>query len=143
MALGWKDVTLAGELLRGLGVTLRHLVKPGVTEQYPTERREPQERYRGLVRWDKEKCAACALCALYCPVKAISLDTAEGKDGRKVVLDYRLDASHCMTCGLCVEICPVGALSHSRHFELACYELTDLLFAGERMAGDPPITRYR
>lgn len=143
MSLGFKDLGLAGELIRGLGVTLRHMLSPVVTIQYPTQRREPHERYRGLVRWDREKCEACVLCEHYCPVKAIKITTGEGEDGKKKVLHYQVDALHCMLCGLCVEICPVDALSHSSHYELAVYKREDTVYAQERMAGDPPIKRYR
>lgn len=143
MGLGLRDVGLAWELVRGLGVTLRHFFKPTVTIHYPTERREPFERYRGLVRWDEEKCAACALCAHFCPVKAITILTDEGPDGKKIVKYYEIDAAHCMYCGLCSEICPVGALSHSPYHELAAYEREDTIYAQERMAGAPPIKMYR
>ncbi|GAW94175.1 NuoI/complex I 23 kDa subunit family protein [Calderihabitans maritimus] len=143
MALRLRDVVLAKELIRGLGVTLRHLFQKPVTLQYPTERREPHERFRGLVRWDREKCAACVLCEHYCPVKAIDIVTGEGEQGEKVVLHYQIDASHCMLCGFCVEICPVNALSHSPYYELAVYDLEDTIYAQEKMAGEPPITRYR
>lgn len=143
MSLGLRDVGLVTELVRGLGVTLRHLFKPTVTIQYPTERREPYPRFRGLIRWEREKCAACVICEHYCPARAIQITTGEDASGNKVILDWRLDASHCMVCGLCVEVCPVGALSHSHYFELAVYERAEMVFANERMAGEPPITRYR
>lgn len=143
MGLRFKDVVLVKELVRGLGVTLRHMLSRPVTVQYPTERKEPQERFRGLVRWDKEKCAACVLCEHYCPVNAIHIETGENEKGEKVVLHYQLNAARCMFCGFCVELCPVNALSHSPYYELAVYELDEAIFAEERMAGEPPITRYR
>ncbi|MDN5346633.1 MAG: NADH-quinone oxidoreductase subunit [Clostridia bacterium] len=143
MALGLKDIGLAMELIRGIGVTVRHFFQPTVTIHYPKQRREPYPRFRGLVRWDKEKCAACVLCAHYCPVKAIQIVTGEGKEGQKEVLYYQIDAARCMYCGLCSEICPVGALSHSPYYELAVYERQDAVYAQERLAGEPPIIRYR
>jgi len=143
MGLGIKDLGLAVELLRGMGITFREMLKPPVTVQYPTQRRQQSEAYRGLLRWDANKCVACVLCEYYCPVKAINIITAEGPDGKKTVLDYRLDAAHCMTCGLCVEICPVRALSHSPDFELAAFEREEVVFHNEKMSGPPEIKKYR
>lgn len=143
MGLGLRDVVLVGELVKGLGVTLRHLFKPPVTIQYPTQRRQTAPRFRGLLRWDESKCVACVLCAHYCPAKAINIVTGEKEDGAKKVMQYRLDAARCMVCGLCAEICPVGALAHSPHYELAAYEREDMVYIQERMSGNPPIIPYR
>lgn len=138
-----RDLALTTELIRGLAVTLRNFLSRPVTIQYPAERREPYPRFRGLLRWDKEKCAACALCAHYCPAKAITIVTGEGENGQKVVNHYQIDVTHCLHCGFCSEICPVGALSHSPYYELAAYRREDTIYAQERMAGEPAITRYR
>jgi len=143
MSLSLKDIKLTGELIRGLKITLRYMFKPSVTIQYPTQRREASENYRGLIRWDKDKCVACVLCEYFCPAKAIDITTGEDEAGNKKVLNYQVDASHCMYCGYCVEICPVKAIKHSEHFELSVYELEDTIYAQEKMAGDPPITKYR
>ncbi|MHB1127375.1 MAG: NuoI/complex I 23 kDa subunit family protein [Bacillota bacterium] len=143
MGLGLRDIGLAVELVRGLGVTLRTLFSRPFTVEYPTRRREPYGRFRGLLRWDREKCAACVLCEHYCPAKAIEIVTGEGEQGQKIVLHYQLDAVRCMFCGICTEICPVGALSHSPYFELAVYDREQAIFAQEEMAGEPPTTRYR
>jgi len=58
------------------------------------------------------------------------------EEGRKLkVLDvYNLDATWCMYCGLCVEACPFDALAMSDQFELADYDLTNLVFDRDRLA---------
>ena len=46
-----------------------------------------------------DDCISCGVCAVNCPVNAIS----EG-DGK-----YVIDADTCIECGACAENCPVGA----------------------------------
>ena len=55
--------------------------------------------------------------------------------GKKIkVLDvYNLDATWCMYCGLCVEACPFDALAMSDQYELADYDLRNLVFDQERL----------
>ncbi|MCL2497323.1 MAG: 4Fe-4S binding protein [Symbiobacteriaceae bacterium] len=44
---------------------------------------------------NKEKCLACGLCFLYCPVGSV-----QAEDG------YRIDYSYCKGCGICARECP-------------------------------------
>ena len=70
-------------ILRGMGVTLRHILKERrVTIQYPEERPPQAFRYRGIhqLRLDeqgKELCVGCNLCGLACPSECIYVEAAE------------------------------------------------------------------
>src|SRR5918912_4016221 len=62
------------DLIKGLSVTFRYQdPKEIYTEQYPLERPQVAERYRGAPRLnvnpdtDETMCIACDLCALACP----------------------------------------------------------------------------
>src|SRR5437016_14509636 len=62
------------DLLKGLSVTFRYQdPKEIYTEQYPLQRPQVAERYRGAPRLnvnpdtDETLCIACDLCALACP----------------------------------------------------------------------------
>ena len=128
------------ELVRGLRLTLKTLFVRKVTLNYPEERLDLPVGYRGIpvLLSDEEgelKCTSCELCVRACPVQCIELESHR-EPGRKLkVLDvYNLDATWCMYCGLCVEACPFDALAMSDQYELADYELSNLVFDRDRLA---------
>jgi NADH-quinone oxidoreductase subunit I len=120
------------ELVRGFSLTFRQMLTKPITIQYPEERREPSERYRGLhaLRTDpgtgRERCIACCLCARICPSQCIRLVTSEEED-RKVIDIYDIDLGHCLFCGLCEEVCPVEAVVLTRRYEAACYRRSETI----------------
>ena len=69
---------------KGFAVTLRHLFRKPVTEQYPEYKRPVYPRFRGrhrLHRHDNglEKCIGCSLCAAACPADCIRVVAAENE----------------------------------------------------------------
>jgi len=136
------------ELIRGLSVTLRHLFIKSVTLQYPRQRWQVADRYRGLERLTideegKERCVGCCLCAQMCPSKAIKIVTDEGQDYNKEVISFEINIARCIFCGLCVEACPKGALKMSGEYELACYNRQGMIYTKELLYKPPEITRYK
>lgn len=124
----------------GMRVTVKNLFTPAITVQYPDERLDLPVGFRGIpvLLSDAEgnlKCVSCELCVRACPVQCIELQSHR-EPGQKIkVLDvYNLDATWCMYCGLCVEACPFDALAMSDQYELADYELSNLVFDKERLA---------
>ena len=114
------------EVLRGLGVTLRHLFgnlfgrkerRHLQTIRYPEEQRVYPPRFRGqhrlLARTDgTPRCVACYMCSTACPAYCIHIVAEESPDGEieKRPAAFEIDQLRCIYCGLCVEACPEDAI---------------------------------
>lgn len=130
-------------LLKGLGVTLKHMLKPAATQQYPHERPTLAPRTRGVIALFDENCTVCMLCARECPDWCIYIDShkekmAPVKEGgrartRNVLDRFAIDFALCMYCGICIEVCPFDALWWSPEFEYAEYKMDGLLHEMERL----------
>ena len=110
----WTDKFLLLDMFEGLKTTFRELFKPKVTIRYPEERLEPANRFRGMFRFSFDRCIACKLCAVACPIDIIYIDV-----------------KRCMFCSLCEEACPTKPKSiwlTTKTYELATYDRNDLYF---------------
>ena len=75
-------------LLRSLWEVFLHAFHRGITVQYPEEKPYLAPRYRGRIILTRdpdggERCVACNLCAVACPVGCISLQATEDEHGRR------------------------------------------------------------
>ncbi len=151
MAVKTSDVIdSVAAIAKGLSVTLRELLSPTLTEDYPDAPPKFQERYRGLhvLRRDEqgmEKCVACFLCAAACPSHCIYIEAAENtaehriSGGERYAKVYNIDYNRCIFCGYCVEACPTDAITHGHGFELAAYHTAALIYRKEQLL-EPPRT---
>jgi NADH-quinone oxidoreductase subunit I len=123
-------------LLKGLGVTLKHLLQRSITQEYPDERPDLPPRTRGVIALKQENCTVCWKCSRECPDWSIYLEShqetpepASGGRARSVkVLDrFAIDYALCMYCGICVEVCPFDALFWSPEYEYSEPRIADLL----------------
>jgi len=76
--LSFWERTYLPQVIGGLRVTWRNILRPAVTLQYPEQRPTIPNGYRGvptLVRDPngREKCVSCQLCEFVCPPKAIRI----------------------------------------------------------------------
>jgi NADH-quinone oxidoreductase subunit I len=136
------------ELIKGLSVTFRHLFVRSVTLQYPRQRWQVSDRYRGLERLTldeegNELCVGCCLCVQICPAKAIKIVTDEGENYEKEVRLFEINIARCIFCGLCIEACPKNALKMTGEYELACYNRDGMIYTKELLYKPPEIIRYR
>jgi NADH-quinone oxidoreductase subunit I len=90
-----------------------------------------------------EKCVACFLCAAACPANCIYIEatenTAEARisAGERYAAVYNIDYNRCIFCGYCVEACPTDAITHGHGFELATYDVTQLIYRKEQLLAKP------
>ena len=151
MAVDDRDVRKAPEteprstglgLLKGLGVTLKHALRPSITQQYPEVKPDLPPRTRGVIALKEANCTVCYKCSRECPDWCIYIDAhkethepASGGKGRSMkVLDrFAIDYALCMYCGICVEVCPFDALFWSPEFEYAEYDIVELTHEKEKL----------
>jgi len=139
----------AAAVAKGMGVTLKEMMSPTVTENYPDEPAKLQERFRGkhVLQRDEnglEKCVACFLCAAACPSNCIYIEAAENTEqvrisgGERYAKVYNIDYNRCIFCGYCVEACPTDAITHGHDFELASYNTSTLVYRKEDLLAKMP-----
>ncbi|HEY1214894.1 MAG TPA: NADH-quinone oxidoreductase subunit NuoI [Bryobacteraceae bacterium] len=134
----------AAAIAKGMGITLKEMMSPTITEEYPDAPAKLEERYRGahVLQPDQnglEKCVACFLCAAACPVQCIYIEAADNTDearfsgSERYASVYNIDYNRCIFCGYCVEACPTDAITHGHGFELASYNTSTLIYRKEQM----------
>jgi len=130
-------------LVRSLWEVFRHAFARRVTIQYPDEKPYLAPRYRGRIVLTKdpdggERCVACNLCAVACPVDCISLQAAEDEYGRRYPEFFRINFSRCIFCGYCEEACPTYAIQLTPDFEMGEYKRKNLVYEKEDLMVDGP-----
>ena len=126
-------------LSQGMYITMRNMIRPKITEQYPENRgkKEMFERFRGELIMphdenNQHRCSACKICAINCPNGTIQVlvkmetDEAAGKE-KKVLDKYIYDIGSCIFCALCTESCPQDAIEWSQNFEHSTFTQRKLI----------------
>ena len=126
-------------IVKGLMVTIRHLLRHPTVSQYPEQRLNTSRRIRGNeLIWNREDCTGCGTCAKTCPQGVIRIVTSTNRETNKyVVEEYEIDTGYCIQCGLCVESCPYEALFFSYNYECAKYRRGELVQTKEMMMETP------
>jgi NADH-quinone oxidoreductase subunit I len=141
-------MSMVGELLRGLAVTLSYTWRKPVTQMYPAEKPKLPPRFRGLHQLQRhpdglEKCIGCSLCAAACPADAILVVAAENtpeqrvSPGERHAAVYEINMIRCIFCGFCEEACPTGAIVLKRNFELAATDRQHYVYTKEMLLNTP------
>ncbi|MGD0794369.1 MAG: NADH-quinone oxidoreductase subunit I [Dehalococcoidales bacterium] len=133
-------------IIKGMTVTIRHLLRHPTVNQYPEQRLNVSRRIRGneLV-WSRARCTGCATCAKACPQGAIELVTAANPANNKYEVEtYRVDTGYCIQCGLCVEACPFDALFMGYSYERAKYKRGEVIQTNDELleSAERPASGY-
>ena len=137
-----QEASFLAATAKGLGITLKHFAKnfflprrkavdlgkggaPAEakwrndieTVQYPEEKVQYPERFRGLHRLmlrddGAVRCVACMCCPTVCPAHCITIipEESDAKSIEKRPAIFEIDELRCVVCGLCVEACPCDAI---------------------------------
>jgi len=126
-------------ILKGMMVTIRHVLRHPTVNQYPEQRLNMSRRFRGNeLIWNRERCTGCATCAKTCPQGAIEIVTTTNlADNKYEVQKYQVDTGYCIQCGLCVEACPYDALFMGYSYERAKYRRGDLVQTNDMLLESP------
>jgi NADH-quinone oxidoreductase subunit I len=124
-------------------VVFQHMFHRRVTVQYPEEKPRLAPRWRGRIILSRdpdgaERCVACYLCSVACPVACIALQATEDEHGRRYSAFFRINFSRCIFCGLCEEACPTYAIQLTPDFEMGEYDRQNLVYEKEHMLIDGP-----
>src|SRR5574338_1192964 len=121
--------------VRTLWLVFLHMFRRRVTVQYPEKKAYLPPRWRGRIILSrdpdgKERCVACYLCAVACPVDCIALQATENPDeyDRRYPAFFRINFSRCIYCGHCEEACPTYAIQLIPDFEQGEYERRNMVY---------------
>jgi NADH-quinone oxidoreductase subunit I len=127
--------------LKTMWVVFLQLFQRRVTVQYPEQKIPLPPRWRGRIILSRdpdggERCVACYLCAVACPVDCISLQATEDENGRRYPDFFRINFSRCIFCGYCEEACPTYAIQLTPNFEMSEFDRQNMVYEKEHLLID-------
>ena len=128
-------------VLNSLRIVFQQMFPPRETIQNPEEKASLPPRWRGRIILSRdpdggERCVACYLCAVACPVDCIALQATQDEHGRRYPAFFRINFSRCIYCGLCEEACPTYAIQLTPDFEMSEYRRQNLIYEKEDLLID-------
>ena len=126
----------AWSTLVGIGIVISHAWRSRDTIQYPEEMVYLPPRYRGRIILSRdpagdERCVACYLCSVACPVDCIALQATTDETGRRYPAWFRINFSRCIFCGFCEDACPTYAIQLTPDVEMCEYERPNMVYEKE------------
>src|ERR1700692_440405 len=126
------------EISTGMWITMKNMLfAKKVTIQYPEERRNYSDRFRGMhyikATNGVENCTACMLCPTVCPAECIHIEAGERPDKEKYPVRFEIDILRCCYCGFCEEACPKDAIKLSSIYEMAVASRDQGIYDKERL----------
>lgn len=138
--MGFADMLYLPAIFSGMATTLKHMVGPKVTEQYPEQEPDLPANYRGVHRLNRDeagrvKCVACYMCSTACPAHCIDIVAAPSPwpDREKYPETFVIDELRCIYCGMCEEACPVDAIELTSLYDLTGLSREEMMFDKEKL----------
>ncbi|MBX7105991.1 MAG: NADH-quinone oxidoreductase subunit I [Gemmataceae bacterium] len=138
--MGLGDLLYFPAVFSGMATTLKHVIQPKVTEQYPEQEPNLPANYRGVHRLNRDeagrvKCVACYMCSTACPAHCIDIVAAPSPwtDREKYPETFVIDELRCIYCGMCEEACPVDAIELTSLYDLTGLSREQMLFDKEKL----------
>ncbi|MEO0074756.1 MAG: 4Fe-4S binding protein [candidate division WOR-3 bacterium] len=105
--------------LRELGEAIRALIKGPYTAKFPKAPPITAKEFRGIIKYNEERCIGCGACAEVCPANARAIEDDWERKVRKVI-HYQ---EKCIYCGQCVNYCTTQeGIKHTQEYDLAKLE---------------------
>jgi NADH-quinone oxidoreductase subunit I len=128
-------------IVDSLRIAFLHMFRKRATVAYPEERLALPARWRGRIILTRdpdggERCVACYLCAVACPVDCISLQAATDPGGRRYPEFFRINFARCIFCGFCEDACPTYAIQLIPDLEMGEYDRPNLVYEKEDLLMD-------
>ncbi len=127
------------EIMKGLALTFKNMLRKPVTMEYPEVKFVPPASYRGrpvLVQEENGlgRCVACGLCSRVCPALAIEVQAAETElEKERYPIKFEINMLRCIFCGFCEEVCPEEAIVMSKDYELVFTNREDAIFGKDKL----------
>jgi NADH-quinone oxidoreductase subunit I len=139
----WNNLYLPS-IFAGMALTFRHIFRKKDTVQYPEQKHEFGDRYRGVPALVKdqdgrEKCVACYMCQWVCPPLAINIEAAEYPPDHdrhqieKFPEKFEINMLRCIYCGLCEEACPEEAIFMSKTYAVTGHSRELMIFDKDKL----------
>ena len=125
-------------ILKTLWLVFLHAFHKRETIQYPDEKLVLPPRYRGRIILSRdpdggERCVACYLCAVACPVDCIALQATQDEHGRRYPEFFRINFSRCIFCGFCEDACPTYAIQLTPNLEMSEFNRQNMVYEKENL----------
>jgi NADH-quinone oxidoreductase subunit I len=137
--LNFFEKTYLPQIAKGMALTFSQIFKPKFTRQYPEQKWDTPESFRGrpvLVQEDNgtERCVACGLCSRVCPALAIEVQANETDlEKERYPEKFEINMVRCIFCGFCEEVCPEEAIIMSNEYELVFKSQEEAIFGKEKL----------
>ncbi len=142
--LSLAERTYLPQVIGAMWTTLKHLLGPADTMEYPEQRPAIPPGYRGVPTLVKdpngrEKCVSCQLCEFVCPPKAIRITPGSVPEGagvdhvEKAPQAFDIDMLRCIYCGLCEEVCPEEAIFLLQQYSMSGYSRAEMVNHKDRL----------